>query len=157
MEVGVYQGGSAWHLTKLAFEQHRLCYLCDTFEGIPCRGDLDSHPVGDFADTSLRRVIEAIAYPAIYVPGVFPTIMGKLAVDLAFVHLDCDQERSYREALGWCWPRLVEGGVIWCDDADYLRGAAVAVKNFSTAQEVPIQEAAGKWFLVKEAACRQSP
>lgn len=157
MEMGVYRGGSAWHLARLAFEQHRLCYLCDTFEGIPYKGWRDSHPVGDFADTSLLQVVEAISHPAIYVPGVFPDKLGKLAVDLAFVHLDCDQEQSHREALEWCWPRLVEGGVIWFDDADCLPGAAVAVQSFLTAHGVAVHESeSGKRYLVKEAACPPS-
>ena len=45
IEVGVYQGGTAWHLNKLAEEQNRKIYLYDTFEGIPFSGELDYHKV----------------------------------------------------------------------------------------------------------------
>ena len=140
LEAGVYQGGSAWHLARLAAEQQRLCVLCDTFEGIPYAGPNDSPKVGDFADTSLERVRKAIQYPVLLVPGIFPQSMhGWSAVTgLAFVHLDVDQEASYRQALPWCWDRLVPGGVIWCDDADCLHGATVAVTEFARAGGIGI-------------------
>lgn len=156
VEVGVYRGGSAWHLAKLAAEQGRLCVLCDTFEGIPLQGPRDKHKVGDFADTSLEAVRAAIPFPAVFVPGVFPWSMRSWETQdgIAFVHLDCDQEETHRLALAWAWPRLVEGGVVWCDDAHFLPAAGLAVHEFANARGIRIFQAIEsglptKHFMVK--------
>jgi hypothetical protein len=129
VEVGVYHGGTAWHLARVAEQQRRRLYLYDTFTGIPYRDDaIDSHQVGDFNDTSIESVQAAITY-GLCIPGVFPASaveMGKVA----FVHLDCDQYRSYRDALWFLHSYMVPGGVIWCDDADCLNSAGTAVREY---------------------------
>jgi len=137
VEVGVYHGGTAWHLAQVAQAQGRPCYLYDTFTGIPYRGELDSHRVGDFADTSVEEVKTAIPYATV-VAGIFPDSAVEMG-PVAFVHLDVDQYRSYREALAYFQPRMVEGGVIWCDDVGCLAGADAAVKEFcQTHRLIPI-------------------
>jgi hypothetical protein len=155
LEVGVYRGGSAWHLAKLAQAQNRLCFLADTFRGIPYQGPRDSHKIGDFSETSLEAVRAAIPYPALYIPGVFPESMCEwfdaTCTKFGFVHLDCDQEQSYRTALAWIWPRLVEGGIVWCDDADCIPGAGYAVEEFVRGTPSAGILRAGKWQLEKHA------
>jgi O-methyltransferase len=128
VEVGVYHGGTAWHLAKVAAAQGRPLYLYDTFTGIPHAGSVDSHRIGDFADVSIEQVMRDIPYATV-VAGVFPRAalsMGRIA----FVHLDVDQYRSYKEALEYFESRMVRGGVIWCDDVPPLPGAALAVTEF---------------------------
>lgn len=139
VEVGVYHGGTAWHLAHAAEEQRRPIWLYDTFTGIPYRDAIDSHQVGDFSDTSFRTVEKAIPYAQV-VPGLFPGsahVMGPIA----FVHLDVDQYRSYKEALAFFRTRMVRGGVIWCDDADCLEGAGAAVREFAQATGLPTVKA----------------
>lgn len=135
VEVGVWHGGTAWHLAKVAEAQQRHCYLFDTFTGIPYREDFDPHRVGDFSDTDIDTIRAAIPY-AFVVPGVFPaSAEGLIAAQfgwhrVAFVHLDCDQYQSYRDALAYLTPLMVDGGVVWCDDDTCLPGAERAVAEF---------------------------
>src|SRR6266511_1529527 len=87
-EFGVYRGGTAKHLAKIARQRGCLLYLFDTFAGIPFAGPHDVHKVGDFSDTSLEAVHELIP-DAILVPGVFPQSIEECRVSLqplSFVH-----------------------------------------------------------------------
>jgi len=145
LEVGVYQGGSAVLLTQAGLAQLRPVYLYDTFQGIPYRGKLDSHQVGDFADTSLERV-RSLCPGARVIPGIFPQSAIPME-PIAFAHLDCDQYQSYRESLAYLAPRMVPGGIIWCDDADCLPGAAEAVREFLTASDRAYAFHAEKTYL----------
>lgn len=124
LEVGVFHGGTAWHLAKLGAEQQRELYLFDTFTGIPYASPIDSHRVGDFAGVDIEK-IRASLPGAIIVPGIFP----ESAIDLpplAFVHLDCDQYRSVRESALYLSPMMVKGGVMWFDDSPCLESAKLA-------------------------------
>lgn len=126
VEVGVYKGGSAYHLAKVADDQGRVLHLYDTFDGIPWRRDgIDEHPVGDFADTSVDAVRAAIPTAVIH-EGTFP---GTLAATgpIAFVHVDCDQYQSVRACITELWARMVPGAVMLFDDYGLLRGATLAV------------------------------
>jgi O-methyltransferase len=127
VEVGVYKGGTAWHLAKCAEDQDREIFLFDTFTGIPYKGEYDSHVPGDFGDTSLEEVKKAIPYAKI-TQGIFPQSAEGLDLpDVAFVHLDCDQYQSIKEAALFLSPRMVKGGIMWFDDYGCLEGANRAV------------------------------
>jgi len=131
VEVGVYQGGSAWVLGGVAREQGRRLWLFDTFSGMPWHeGGLDFHRKGEFGDTSLEAVRQRIP-DAEFVPGVFPKTLkdaqtrGLRAVALA--HIDCDQYRSVRACCERLGPLMLPGGVMVFDDYDTLEGAQRAV------------------------------
>jgi O-methyltransferase len=129
VEVGVYKGGTAWHLAKLAEIQNRKIFLFDTFTGIPYKGEFDPVVVGTFNETSFDDVRCAIPYATI-VQGIFPQSVEEKEIDLppiAFVHLDCDQYQSIREAVIFLSPQMVSGGVMWFDDYACLEGATKAV------------------------------
>jgi O-methyltransferase len=115
VEVGVYQGGTAWHLTQLAQKQNRKIYLYDTFSGIPFKGDLDYHNVGDFSDTSFEKVRDALPYATV-VEGLFPDSAVEME-KIAFVHLDCDQYQSVIDSWNFLKDKLVPGAIVWFDDA----------------------------------------
>ena len=128
VEVGVYHGGTAWFLAQAASQQMRALYLYDTFSGIPYRDDaIDSHQVGDFNDTSIESVQAAITY-GLCIPGVFPASAIEMG-PVGFAHLDCDQYRSYQEALDYFG---------WCDDVDCLQSATRAVEEYCTASRRPL-------------------
>lgn len=126
IEVGVYKGGSGERLAAAAEKQGRPIFLYDTFKGIPCsepdQGDF--HKVGDFSDTSVEEVRAGIPYATV-IQGLFP---GSSVYDgpVAFVHLDVDQYRSYKEAIQFLKPLMVDGGVMWFDDYCLL-GARKAI------------------------------
>ena len=116
-EFGVYKGGTAWCLARLAREHGRELWLFDTFTGIPCADPaIDHHKVGDFGDTSLEAVKARIP-DAIFVPGVFPeSIAGRALPKFAFVHVDADQYASVHAACEVFRPLMLPGGVMWFDD-----------------------------------------
>lgn len=127
VEVGVYKGGTGWFLNQLSLDQHRELYLYDTFTGIPHHDAVDAHHIGDFADTSFEAV-RALIPRAITVPGVFPGSAVPMP-PIAFVHLDCDQYRSVKEAAEFLLPRMVSKGVVWFDDSPCLEGAHKAARE----------------------------
>jgi len=134
-EIGVYQGGSAFHLWEIAKRQLRKLYLYDTFSGIPYKGTDDSHNAGDFADCSAEEVRTRLP-GAIVVEGIFPESARMDMSGIAFVHLDCDQYKSYRDAIGFLLPRMARGGIMWFDDSPCLKGAAKAVSEFFTPESL---------------------
>lgn len=127
VEIGVYQGGSAWHLAKVAEAQGRDIFLYDTFTGIPFKADIDHHVVGDFGDTSFEAVEAAIPY-AIVIKGVFPQSLVPMGT-VAFAHVDADQYDSIKSACEVLGPMMVRGGVIVFDDYGCLDGATQALNE----------------------------
>jgi len=134
MEVGVYKGGTAWYLEKLARRQSRLLYLYDTFTGMPYQDAVDPHRVGDFGDTSYETVRDALPYATV-VQGVFPRSAVPMP-PIAFAHLDCDQYRSVKESVEYIKPLMMTGGVIWFDDYGCLPGATKAVDELFPRVEI---------------------
>jgi O-methyltransferase len=108
VEFGVYRGGSAFELAKVARERGQPLYLYDTFDGMPFSDDGDSHKAGEFADTSETQVKAAIP-DAIICKGVFPDSIVEMP-PIAFVHVDCDQYRSVKSACEHFAPLMARGG-----------------------------------------------
>jgi O-methyltransferase len=134
IEVGVYQGGSAEVLYVLSREQNRELWLYDTFSGIPFKDEIDSHNVGDFSNGMSFETARRVFPRAIVQRGIFP---GELMLpgNIAFVHLDCDQYRSYRESLDLLLPKISPGGMILCDDYA-LAGCAKAIDETDWPREL---------------------
>lgn len=129
VEVGVYRGGTAFHLAKIARSTGRGLFLFDTFEGIPYRNAEkgDAHKVGDFNDTSYEEVVEAIP-DAVVVKGVFPDTMQCVNLPpVAFAHIDADQYDSIVNAMKALSPHMMKGGIVVFDDYGCLEGATRAV------------------------------
>lgn len=128
VEFGVYQGGTAWHLAQIAREQGRVLYLYDTFTGIPCKAPVDSHQIGDFADTSLAQVQAAIP-DAFYGVGIFPATLMTMP-PIAFAHVDADQYQSVKDSIAYLTPLMVSGASIVFDDYRCLAGADQAIAEW---------------------------
>lgn len=127
VELGVYKGGSAWHLAKLAEAQGREIFLYDTFTGIPFKGEFDVHKVGDFGDTSAAQVQADIPYAHVIV-GVFPASLVPMP-RVAFAHIDADQYQSIRDACRVLGPMMLPGGKMVFDDVWLLAGATRALQE----------------------------
>jgi O-methyltransferase len=151
VEIGVYKGGSAWHLAQAAARQGRELYLYDTFSGMPFSDPGDSHSVGDFRDTSLEAVQAAI--PAAHcIVGTFPETLVDMG-PVAFVHADCDQYRSVHDVATLLPPLMVDGGIIVFDDYGCLDAATRAVHDvFGTPQ---LTKAGKAWVRVSAGAIAQ--
>jgi len=153
-EVGCYKGGTGYYLNK--FSNGKKVYLFDTFEGIPMQGELDSHPVGDFGDNPFETVKEYYSdSPNVeVVKGLFPTSTYSVIGDddkFCFVHIDADQYESTIDSLGFFYPRMVKGGIIVCDDWQWLEGATKAINNyFIFKSEKPIDSVLHQCYIVKK-------
>lgn len=138
VEVGVYQGGSAWHLLQVAKEQERQLHLFDTFTGIPVKAPIDTHKLGDYGDVSLDSVKAALD-GAVFHVGIFPGTLRKAFAlprdyppppeKIAFVHVDCDQYDSITACIDHLFPLMVKGGIMLFDDCYSLPGATAAVEG----------------------------
>lgn len=137
VELGVYQGGSAWHLAKIAREQNRILFLYDTFTGIPCKDSIDSHQVGDFNDTTLEQVKAAIP-DAVYGVGIFPQSLLPMP-PISFVHVDADQYQSIKDAIKYFVPVMLPGASIVFDDYCCLAGADKAIDEWEEELGYPIK------------------
>jgi O-methyltransferase len=147
VEFGVYKGGSAWRLARVASEQGRELHLYDTFEGIPFRAEVDSHQVGDFADTSYEAVCEAIPDAKVH-RGVFPETLVKMP-PIAFVHVDADQYQSIKAALDVLGPLMVPGGAMIFDDVPCLPGATLALQEWLQERRMAYEMTAANKALVR--------
>ena len=152
VEVGVYRGGSAWHLLRIAREQGRILHLYDTFTGIAAAGVNDRHGVGDFGDVSFYEVTQALSDPqTCFHVGEFPATLGPFPDHVSFVHVDCDQEITIDAAIAGFWPRLVVGGIMLFDDYPYLEGARLAVERNFLKSELKMTDG-DRYYAVKRRA-----
>lgn len=147
VEVGVYQGGSAFWLSQVAEASCRELYLFDTFSGIPYQDEGDSHQVGEFSDVDLVAVRAALPYAEI-IPGIFPASAYGLLPPVAFAHLDCDQHRSVKSASEFLVPLMVPGGVIWFDDSPVIPAARRAAVEVFGADRLRMSSLSGRNFVV---------
>jgi O-methyltransferase len=127
-EVGVYKGGSAELLARIARRNGRNIFLFDTFYGMPFSDEIDIHTVDHFNDTSLQAVKDLIP-DAKFKVGTFPATLSDDVQDLSFVHVDCDQYRSVRDCIVHLLPRIMSGGIMLFDDYEDVPGAGVAVRE----------------------------
>src|ERR1700730_12780250 len=125
VEVGVFHGGSAYELYKVALQQGRELHLFDTFTGTPFYTEgLDRHRIdSEFADTSAPDHIREMMPEAKLHIGIYPETHPEDLADIAFIHCDCDQYLSYRAVIDKLWPLVVRHGVMLFDDYPYLAGA----------------------------------
>jgi len=136
VEVGVYKGGTAWHLCKLAKQQNRKIYLYDTFEGIPYKDPVDSHKIGDFKNTSYEKIVKELPYATV-VKGIFPDSAVEME-DISFVHFDCDQYKSIIDGVSYLRSKMIKGGVMWFDDYAVLKGATKAIYELFSKEQINI-------------------
>ena len=110
VEIGVYRGGTAWHLEKLG----RPLFLYDTFGGMPVSSGRDTHQIGKFGDCSAEAVQQAIPR-ATLIKGMFPQSLIDMP-PIGFVHADVDQYECTKAILDLMPSRMVRGGFILFDD-----------------------------------------
>jgi len=128
VEVGVFNGGSAWYLAEAARIKGDELHLFDTFSGIPFHDPNDSNVTGEFPG-SYESVLEAIPDAHFHV-GIFPETMPTDLKSVSFVHCDCDQYRSVRPVIDIFWPLLVPGGVMAFDDMFTAGGRRAILETF---------------------------
>lgn len=154
-EVGVYKGGSAWWIAKVADERCVPLHLFDTFTGIPIEEPDDSNHIGQFADTFEHDVRAALPNAHFHV-GLFPDTLPPAGMEtLSFVHSDCDQYYSVRCVIDLLWPRIVPGGVMAFDDMNTHGGQKAIFETFHRQtdghfhNQPPVHQHMGWWIVRK--------
>jgi O-methyltransferase len=135
VECGVYKGGMTAKLSLLANTLDRRLYAYDSFQGLP---DPTRYGTGDQVATYVQKFRRGMRYRG-GLPEVRATVFryGALArcefrpgwfeqsfarptghpAAIAFAFIDVDLTRSVRECLGFVWPRLAPGGILFCHEA----------------------------------------
>lgn len=130
VEVGVYRGGSLWHLARAA--NGRKLYAYDTFTGMPPVMDTEGIDIiipGHFSDTVLEQVKAAVP-EAIYCVGIFPDTLVEMP-SISFAHIDCDHYKSIKACIEIFGPKMLPGGIMLFDDYNCVGpGANMAVEEF---------------------------
>lgn len=154
VEVGVFKGGSAWHLIRLAKMQDRAIHLFDTFQGlVDYTPGIDILPEGllNEAEAQLERVKEVLGPYPTYTKGTFPDVKLPPA-GIAFAHIDVDQYVSTKRTIAALAPLMAVGGTMWFDDTGGatggLEGARKAVAESFPEEAILIDPTTKRWLVV---------
>jgi O-methyltransferase len=132
VEVGVYQGGTAYIINY--FKDNKSLYLFDTFTGIPDNiiNGIDSseyspnvHSANYFDVVNRLHKLERVYIFPGYANNNFKYINDKA---FSFVHIDVDIFWSTLESIIFFYPRLVKNGIILVHDKD-MDGVKAALKS----------------------------
>jgi O-methyltransferase len=117
VELGVYRGGSARELYRVAEAQGRTLFLYDTFTGHPAPSEHDdpAHPAGRFADCADPAAL-AREMPNARITVARFGILSDVPARIAFAHVDVDLYPSTRAAIVALTPSMVRGGIMYFDD-----------------------------------------
>jgi O-methyltransferase len=134
VECGCWKGASSASLSLVCQMVKRRLLVCDSFQGLPDDNlQLHTAPHAGFYGyyTSgmfcgqIDEVRENIRkYGALevsgFVQGFFNKSLPSLTNPIAFAFLDVDLVSSMQDCVQYIWPLLVEGGLIYTDDAGDL-------------------------------------
>lgn len=146
-ECGVYRGATAFLLARAlngAPAQRRL-HLFDSFAGLSAPETVDGtfwHQ-GDMAvqiEEVRARMAEMLPRIDLH-PGWIPTRFVDVAERrFALVHLDLDLHRPTADALAFFYERLVDRGILVCDDYGFetCPGARRAIDDFFADKSEPV-------------------
>ena len=178
VETGVFYGGTTVLMARVLrnASSERTLWACDSFKGLPrsqredrggnCSALLlsegDDIPrrscgrghVGMFysprttVETTLR--VEKLSRYVHIVPGWFHESLPPVGLrSIGFLRLDGDTYNGTYEALWRLYPLVVNGGIVYVDDAGSFRGAAMALHAyFSRSIGTPIREEEGYYDAV---------
>jgi O-methyltransferase len=160
-ECGVYKGGTARMFAEI-LEEHAgpdvKLHLFDTFSGmLETSKEFDLHKAGDFSDTSLEAVQQAVGHPERvafhpgWIPDTFKDIQDRR---IAMAHVDVDLYGSVKDCCEFIYPRLAVGAVMVFDDYGFpsCPGARKAVDDyFADKPENPLVLQTGQALVIRMA------
>jgi O-methyltransferase len=138
IEIGVLRGGVSAMLAEIC--KDRTVHACDTFSGHPEEitehdNQAGHHAKGRYA-LSEEELQETLGFlgksPNIRVhKGAFPESFSE-DCSFCFAHIDVDTYLGTKACLEFLWPRLVNQGIMVCDDYAHpgCEGAFTAVNEF---------------------------
>jgi len=170
VECGVAAGGSSAMLAYV-IKKHsrcpRVCFSCDTFEGLPEAGNKDTAH-GQSAESlgwgagscaapleSLMAAAKALGAHDVIQPlkGLFSETLGvnKPSIgQISLLHADGDWYESTKDIFENLYDAVVAGGFIQVDDYGYWQGCKQAVHEFEKNRNLRFQlnsiDGIGVWF-----------
>lgn len=134
VECGVWKGACSASLSLVCQRTGRRLKVCDSFQGLPDEGPrrhvglhtrvYGYYQPGQFAGSvdDVRANIQRCGAIEVcdFIPGFFEHSLRQIEEPVAFAFLDVDLESSTRDCLSALWPRLVDDGLIYSDDAGDL-------------------------------------
>jgi hypothetical protein len=154
VETGVFRGGTTVLMARVlrSLSSDRRLWACDSFQGLPRAQAEDlrrggcgnatiprrrSCAIGGGGQYSASRAmvehalrVEGLTKHVRIVPGWFhKSLPPKGLHSIAMLRLDGDTFNGTYEALSRLYPLVVQGGIVYVDDAGSYRGAAVALRK----------------------------
>jgi hypothetical protein len=157
-ECGVFNGGTALFLSRIARSGGKKLNLFDSFEGLPApdaEKDLGLEE-GLFKSASAEAVERLVGAEGVelemhvgFMPGTFAGLEERR---FAFVHIDVDLYQSTLDCCRFFYPRLQPGGMMVFDDHGFpgCQGQRLAVAEFfGSRPEEPLALPTGQAVVVK--------
>lgn len=179
VETGVYHGGTTVLMARVLrnVSSARTLWACDSFRGLPrsqqedAGGNCDAMPgqpaglavprrgcgrgrVGMYTAprSTVERALRAehLTEHVRIVPGWFHESLPPAGLrSIGFLRLDGDTYNGTYEALQRLYPLVVDGGIVYVDDAGSFKGAALALyAYFARGIGTPIREEEGYYDAV---------
>lgn len=165
-EIGVYRGLGSRLLCHYSREMPRRDTHChhafDSFLGLsgpewqdsPSRSDVRPWNDGDMSVSREEFEAALSPYPEVriyenWIPDCFAAASEE---SFAFVHVDVDLYAPTRDAITFCYPRLIDGGIMLFDDYGFMTcpGARRAIDEFiEGASERLVRLPTGQAYLVR--------
>lgn len=151
IEFGVFRGATL----RIIAGQFPHCIGVDSFAGMPppnaardIKDGWNPYPTGRLA--AGMQDAHAAAPRASLIRGFVPDVLVQIPDEkFAFAHVDLDQYDSTLAVLQWLDTRMVEGGVVVCDDyfpdRDWLAGGAI--NEFAKTRPLSGYVGRKAWFI----------
>jgi O-methyltransferase len=135
-ECGAYKGASSYLMCRRITGLNKKHHVFDSFEGLSKPGPADGFywEKGNLAagETLIHENLKDFDF-VVYHRGWIPERFGEVfARRFCFVHIDVDLFQPTLDSLNFYYPRVVNGGIILCDDYGFITcpGARKAVDTF---------------------------
>lgn len=155
-ECGVFAGASAWFLASRGAPAGKQVLLFDSWEGLSAPTEIDGghwseHDLATPIDIARRTLadFENVRFYRGWIPQRFDEVAD---CRFALVHIDVDLFVPTRASIEFFYPRLVDGGVVICDDYgfDTCPGARNAIDTYcEEVGEVAVELPTGQGLVVR--------
>lgn len=163
-ECGSFHGAGSYLILSALQDEAGLHHIFDSFEGLSMPGDHDMPDAeevinwqpGDLGisqqvvESNLSMFAERLKCYAGWIPERFGEVSDR---QFKLVHIDVDLYQPTRDAIEFFYPRLVEGGLLICDDYGYATcpGAHKAMNDFfaQPGREAVVHLTTGTGFIIK--------
>ncbi|MBD0372242.1 MAG: class I SAM-dependent methyltransferase [Pyrinomonadaceae bacterium] len=157
-ECGVYKGAASWFICDKFRATDKTHFVFDSFEGLSAPSTVDGEywSEGDLRSDEDVLKENLSAFPQVrvckgWIPDSFHHARER---SFCFVHIDVDLYQPTLASIEFFYPRLVEGGIILCDDYGFITcpGSRKALDEYMKDKpEKIVHVPTGQAFIIKGA------